>query len=224
MSARPLQVIAPRRTHNFERDPHGHYVEPQWCSTRSFEAESFGAPRARIFDPACGWGRILRAAWHAGFMPIGGDVVDCLDRNGLGDVAFHVNDFAQHSPIRAPWSVVCNPPFDHIQEFCERAVDIAVERVAMLVPLRRLPAARWLQRLPLRTVYLLTPRPSMPPASWIAAGNEPGGRQQDFCWLVFDKRMAASDSPRLRWLYRDVGYRHVDQRLSECRGTRENRT
>ena len=45
----------------------------------------------------------------------------------------------------------------------------------MLVPLRRLPAAHWLEHLPLETVWLLTPRPSIPPGSYIAAGHKPGG-------------------------------------------------
>ena len=61
----------------------------------------------------------------------------------------------------------------------------------MIVPLRRLPAARWLGHLPLETIYLLTPRPSMPPGTWIAAGNIPGGGREDFCWLVFNKRAGA---------------------------------
>jgi hypothetical protein len=72
----------------------------------------------------------------------------------------------------------------------------------MLVPLRRLPAARWLEHLPLETVWLLTPRPSMPPGSSIAAGQKPGGGSQDFCWLVFRKGLFAW-TPRLRWLHRD---------------------
>ena len=101
---------------------------------------------------------------------------------------------------------MCNPPFDHVEKFCQRALVIATYKVAMLVPLRRLPAAHWLRDLPLESVHLLTPRPSMPPASWIAAGNVPGGGAQDFCWLVFNKSASAGCwPPRLRWLHRDRG-------------------
>jgi hypothetical protein len=50
-------------------------------------------------------------------------------------------------------------------------------------------------------VYLLTPRPSMPPGAWIAAGNKPGGGTLDFCWLVFSKRHRGE--PQLQWLHRD---------------------
>jgi hypothetical protein len=68
--------------------------------------------------------------------------------------------------------------------------------------LRRLPAARWLEHMPLETIHLLAPRPSMPPGAWIAAGNTPGGGGQDFCWLVMNKMMKPA-APRLRWLHRD---------------------
>jgi hypothetical protein len=80
---------------------------------------------------------------------------------------------------------------------------IATFKVAMLCPLRRLPAAHWLQRLPLESVYQLTPRPSMPPGTLIAAGHRLGGGTQDFVWLVFNKRMTAA-VPRLRWLHRST--------------------
>ena len=191
-----------RRTHIFALDPHGHYVEPQWCSERLFEVESFGAPGACILDPACGWGRIPRAAAAAGYTAIGSDIVDRLDRRGLERVEFHLCNFLQGSPVTSTWSIVCNPPFDHIETFCARALEVAICKVAMIVPLRRLPAARWLERMPLETVYLLTPRPSMPPGSWILTGNNPGGGSQDFCFLVFNK-ISTPAAPRIGWLHRD---------------------
>ena len=194
---------AAKNVHIFEREPHGHYVEPEWCSARLFEAESFGAPGARVLDPACGWGRILRAAKAAGYSPVGSDIVDRLDRQGLEHVAFHVCDFLEGSPVRSAWSIVSNPPFDHVEEFCRRALEIAVFKVAMIFLLRRLPAARWLRHLPLESILLLTPRPSMPPGAWIADGNNPGGGSQDFVWLIFNKQSTATGSPRLRWLCRD---------------------
>lgn len=191
----------PKRAHIFERERDEHYVEPEWCSTRLFETESFGPPGARVLDPACGWGRVLRAATDAGYTPVGADLVDRLDRSDLRHVAFSECDFLNHSPVPSVTSVVCNPPFDHIEHFCARGLEIATDKVAMICPLRRLPAARWLERMPLATVYLLTPRPSMPPGKWIAAGNKPGGGTVDFGWLVFDKE--SKGPPRLRWLHRD---------------------
>jgi hypothetical protein len=195
---------APKLAHIFQREPHEHYVEPEWCSVRLFDAECFGAPGACVLDPASGWGRILRAAAAAGYTPIASDIVDRLDRRGLERVTFNVCDLLKTSPVRSVWSVVCNPPFDCVENFCRRGLEVATFKVAMICPLRRLPAAHWLRRMPLESIYLLTPRPSMPPGSWITNGNSPTGGSQDFCWLVFNKQSTTVGLPRLRWLHRDI--------------------
>ena len=159
-----------------------------------------GRPHSR---PGLRLGTDFKAAQAAGYAVTGSDIVDRLNRYQFGDAPF-VCDFLERSPIRSVRSIVSNPPFMHIKEFCERALEVATYKVAMIVPLRRLPAARWLERMPLETVYLLTPRPSMPPGSWIEAGNTPGGGSQDFCWLIFNKTTTAA-APRLHWLHRDGG-------------------
>jgi len=155
-----------------------------------------------VFDPTCGGGRIPRAAAAAGYTPIASDIVNRLNWRGL-EYPFTICDFLKDSLVRSAWSVVCNPPFNHVQEFCERPLEIAIYKAAILVPLRRLPAVRWLQRLPLETVWLLTPRSSMPPGSRIKAGNNPGGG----AWLVFNTRLMAGSTPLLRWLHRDPVHR-----------------
>jgi hypothetical protein len=68
-----------------------------------------------------------------------------------------------------------------------------------LVP--RLNAARWLADTPLARVWLLTPRPSMPPGHVIANGEKPGGGSQDFAWLVWEQGYRGK--PELGWLRRD---------------------
>jgi hypothetical protein len=65
----------------------------------------------------------------------------------------------------------------------------------------RLNAARWLEGLPLAKIYLLTPRPSMPPGEVIARGERPRGGRMDYAWLVFN--LGHSGPPELRWLHRD---------------------
>jgi hypothetical protein len=193
-----------RHAHNFERDLHDHYVEPAWVSARLFAAESFGPPGARVFDPACGWGWVLRAARDAGYTPVGSDLIDRRsDRHAFTEFPFTVCDFLTDSPVRAPWSIVTNPPFDHIEEFTERALAVAVFKVAILMPLRRLPAAHWLQHMLLTSIHLLTPRPSVPTAQYIAAGRKPRGGTQEFVWLIFNKQTYESGAPRTRWLHRD---------------------
>ena len=71
----------------------------------------------------------------------------------------------------------------------------------MIALWRRLPAARWLSALPLYHIWLMTPRPSMPPGSFIEAGGKVGGGTQDFCWLVF--LQGYDGEPEVRWLRRE---------------------
>jgi hypothetical protein len=190
-----------RDSHIFKKEKHGHYVEPEWCSRRLFEVEKFNGV---IYDPACGWGTILREARAAGYAISGGDIVDRrwhAPRRPPWCAAFHECDFlTRRAPITG--NVVTNPPFDHVEEFCEHALELGALKVAMICLTRRLNAAHWLEVLPLRRVWLLTPRPSMPPGSWIAAGHKPGGGTQDFCWLVFE---AGVGLPTVNWLHREGG-------------------
>jgi hypothetical protein len=183
-----------RETHVFDKEKRGHYVEPAWTSRRLFEVEKFTGP---IYDPAYGWGTILREAVLFHYDVCGSDIVD-RRRHQLGK-SFFKHDFLTSAYIQD--SVVCNPPFDHVQEFCEHALEIGATKVAMICLVRRLNAAHWLQALPLRRVWLLTPRPSMPPGSWIAAGNKPGGGTQDFVWLILERGYAGE--PAIGWLHRD---------------------
>jgi hypothetical protein len=69
-----------RDSHIFEKEKHGHYVEPEWCSRRLFEVEKF---KGTIYDPACGWATILGVACAAGYTVRGGDIVDRGNRFGL---------------------------------------------------------------------------------------------------------------------------------------------
>ena len=190
----------PRHSHIFAKEKRGHYVEAAWCARRLFEVEKFSRV---IYDPACGWGTITTAARAAGYDEVwGSDIVD-RRRHQLGEY-FVKEDFLtrQRWHFHGPFSIVCNPPFDHVREFCERAPEIGADKVAMIMLVRRLNAEHWLRRLPLRTVYLLSPRPSMPPGAWIAAGNKPGGGTQDFCWLIIEAGYRGS--PQIRWLCRDA--------------------
>lgn len=194
-----------RATHIFDKDPLGHYPEPQWTAARLFEVESFGAESALVYDPCCGWGRIPHAAVAAGYTALGSDIVDrTRDAYACNGFQFFVHDFLNGAPTTcSPWSMVFNPPYsgDCIQGFVERALAIVRHKVAALVPLRRLPAAHWLEGKPLETIWLLTPRPSLPTGAYILAGNEPGGGAQDYAWLVFNVR-ATVNAPKVKWLHR----------------------
>jgi hypothetical protein len=184
-----------RDSHIFAKEKNGHYVEPAWVSRRLFEVEKFAG--YSIHDPACGWGTILKEARTAGYAVSGADIVN---RGAPRYSSFDKCDFLTQRRLIVG-NVVTNPPFDLVQEFAEHALRLGARKVAMICLLRRLNAAHWLQHMPLSRIWLLTPRPSMPPGSWIAKGNKPSGGTQDFVWLVFEKNYTGA--PRIGWLHRD---------------------
>jgi hypothetical protein len=163
----------PRHAGVWAKDVLGFYVEPNWVSERLFAREKFSGS---VWDPACGIGLIPEAARRAGFL--------------------------QEDQPRAD-NVVSNPPFDFCAQFVCHALALTSGngKVAMIWLARRLNAARWLADTPLARIYLLTPRPSMPPGNVILRGEKPGGGTQDFCWLVWQHSHVGA--PTVHWLHRD---------------------
>jgi hypothetical protein len=196
----PLEV-RPRHTHIFPRAEREHYVDPLWLSARLLQVEDFGPRGSHLLDPACGWGRIVRSALDAGYRITAADIFDSrkISELDLPAVPFSLEDFlTSTSPV---WSIVTNPRYDKLRAFCEKAVERAQYKAALLCPLPRLPAARWLRSLPLQSIYLVSPRPSLPSAAYLEAGRKPKGGRPEFCWLIFARNHAGPAA--LRWLIRD---------------------
>jgi hypothetical protein len=188
----------PLGAHIWNKEPNGFYVEPSWCSERLFEIEKF---TKSIWDPCCGVGHIAESARRAGYEIFASDLADRGYPHFGGCL-----DFLQcERPHGA--NFVFNPPFDRVEQFVRHALSFICKneksKVATIFLQRRLNAAHWIAELPLARVYLLTPRPSMPPGQVILAGEKPGGGTQDFCWLIFSR--IHKGPPELRWLHRDGG-------------------
>jgi hypothetical protein len=179
-----------RASHIWARENADWYVEPEWVSSRLFDVEPFAGT---IHDPAAGLGRIVAAARTHGYPATGADIVD---RAG----GFSAADFlTTGGPLD---NVVINPPFALAHQFAAHALARTRHKVALLFPVARLNAAgKWLIRMPLYRVWLLTPRPSMPPGDVILCGGKPKGGRTDFAWLVLDK--AFTGTPTIDWLGRN---------------------
>jgi hypothetical protein len=180
----------------WQREANEHYVEPHWCGERLFEEEQF---HGQIWDPCCGFGRIPDAAARHGYPHIYAS--DIVDRRYVG--LNEIIDFLKCTDHQASPNIVCNPPFNIASHFALHALSLtATEKVAMIFPTARLNAAHWLKGTPLARVWLMTPRPSMPPGHTITAGEKPGGGKMDFCWLVWE--LGHVGASELRWLRRDA--------------------
>ena len=194
-----------KNVHLWERIAEDFYVEPEWCSRRLFEHVGFSGS---VYDPACGLGRIVRAAREEGYESFGTDITkrspDCgseVDFLSCQRGQLPVNANSRFFSIP---SVVCNPPFKLAEAFVKRALQIAEYEVAMLLPTTWRSGdsrSRWLEATPLAAVLDLTPRPSMPPGSMIEAGIDPGGGTVDYAWYIW--RRGHRGAYRGGWLRRD---------------------
>jgi hypothetical protein len=180
-----------RDSHIFEREKNDWYLEPHWCSARLFDVEPFDRGHA-LLDPCVGTGRVANAAKAAVYKVITCDIVD------RGYPGCKIQDFLKRRS--APPSVVGNPPFDSVEAFARHAM-VGADKVALIFPVARLNAAHWIRELPLCRIWLMTPRPSMPPGPYVLAGRKVGGGKPDFCWIVFERGHASE--PVIRWLHRD---------------------
>jgi hypothetical protein len=194
MTELPVGAAKARASHVWNRHEDDWYVEPSWVSERLFDVEVF---TGTLWDPAVGMGRILAAAWQRG-LPVQTIGTDIVDREYHGRYLDFLSTDVEGMTAD---NIVTNPPFNLAKPFVLRALELARHKVATIFPTARLNAARWLEGLPLARVWLLTPRPSMPPGRLVLAGEKPQGGKTDFCWLVFDRKQVGGVT--LRWLHRD---------------------
>lgn len=191
-----------RESSLWAREANDWYQEPRWVSKRLFEEESF---RGRICDPACGGGNIVLSAMEAGLDCIGMDVVQRTEAFGSIKQDWLTYDGPAFD------NIVSNPPFGLCDDrktgtypFVEKCLQKAERKVALLLPANWVQGdrrSRWLEDLPLRRVYFISPRPSMPPGHVIAAGHKPGNGTTDYAFLIFQQDY--DGTPEIRWLRRD---------------------
>lgn len=188
-----------RDSHLWARHPEDYYIEPYWVSDELFKAELFAGT---VWDPACGSGRILMMATKHGYDIIATDLVDrgfphtrVMDfRNSKGG---HANG------MELLCDIVSNPPFGIARAFAERALEIKPHKVALMLPVGWVlgqERSLWLEKTPLKAVYFICPRPSMPPGPVIEAGVSPGNGTSDFAWYVWET--GHMSPPEVRWIRR----------------------
>jgi hypothetical protein len=147
-----------------------------------------------VYDPFTGWGRIVKAAQIAGYTTRATDITD------HGYPLDAIQDFLSVGRLDPDVSIVGNPPFD--DHLIQHAIGLDPIKMALIWPFARLVAAwPWLATAPLAHVWMMTPRPAMPPGSYLAAGRKPEGARVEHAWLIFERGF--DEAPRLGWLRRD---------------------
>lgn len=191
------------QAHVWARDEHDWYVEPVRATQALLSVERFVG---EVYDPACGGGNIVTTLRTAGYLAFGTDIVERV----TGPVIWFrgVHDFlsAERSLFAAP-NIVMNPPFFRAkgaEAFIRKALTLARGKVAAFVDIRFLAggerASGLYAELPPNRVWIITPRVSCPPGTYLAGGGKAGNGSSDWCWLVWDLTAPRADT-RVGWIY-----------------------
>jgi hypothetical protein len=171
---------ARRAAHKREEQPQGWYTEPEWCSEALFGRVAFRGP---IHDPCCGSGRIVRAAWAAGYEATGSDLHDRGFEHATIGVDFFKDWTRRETLVFNPPS----PPWDkkYIDKFIAHALQVA-PCVAAIVAVPYLAGQshyhKFYYPLPPTLVLVHAERPSMPPGGM---GIRESGGTRDYCWIIW---------------------------------------
>lgn len=201
-AVKPLRGPLKKRESNlWKRERNDWYIEPEWCSRRLFEEEPF---IDEVCDPSCGSGRILKSCPDPDLRLLGMDIVKRGRKN------LFKQDWLKYDGEKF-LNIVSNPPFKLCDDrkkktfpFVQKCLQKSVFKVALLLPANWIQGdmrSRWLETTPLRRVWFLSPRPSMPPGHIIKAGIAPGNGTTDYAWFVWEH--GYEGRPEVRWLRKD---------------------
>lgn len=203
-----------------KRHPLDWYVDQAWCAEQlAFALNDFALEKAEglaIWDPSCGKGNTLQAAFERKLPVLGSDLVPNIAWEnfpvgpGRASLQFLQQNFLDVCDALVPCSIVCNPPYSYIkgiaEAFARHALKLSSRRVCILMPSKWLASQARYQLFtdhPPQAVLHLCQRPSMPPGDMVAAmGNRAfAGGMIDYCWIIWDvKRPTPRGQTRTIWL------------------------
>jgi hypothetical protein len=173
------------------------YPTPAWATHALIQNEYFSGT---IWEAACGDGAMSRVLTKTGCKVYSSDLYD----RGYGDGGV---DFLKTK--KRFDNIVTNPPFHSAQEFAERAVRMANDKVALLLRLAFLEGGHRA-----RTIFSKTP----PTRVWVfseritfykAGAERKGSGTTAYAWFVWDKSEEDA-ATQLKWIEPGFRRRYAD--------------
>ena len=187
-------------TDQVSRSRHGHasrprddfYRTPPEATRALLAREKFPG---RVWEPACGDGAIVVVLRRAGYRVAASDLRD----RGCGQV----RDFLSARLSAGVRSIVTNPPYLLAEQFALRALELRVDKVALLCRLLWLEGAGRRRRLfgphPPARVYVFSQRIRMQRGD---VRHHEDGKMTAFAWFVWCRRHRGETV--IRWLDREI--------------------
>jgi hypothetical protein len=204
-----------------KRHPLDWYVDEVWCGWQLARAlGGFAREKAEglaVWDPCCGYGHTIEAAFALGLTCHISDVVQNVAWDNFDSCPEFTRptyvsiDFRETTAAPAPCTIVMNPPYSYVkgiaEAFARHALRLASGRVCALLPNKWLSSQGrydlFMVDHPPVAVLHMTQRPSMPPGDLIHLMGKRAfrGGTIDYCWIVWDvANPAAPGETRVIWL------------------------
>lgn len=166
------------------------YATPEVSTKALLEVEEIVYP---ALEPACGQGHISKLLNQENTFSS-----DLIYRGyGEGGVDFLSSNFSADYN-----TVITNPPFNLFQEFAEKALTIAKEKVILFGKLQALEGKKrgtFMQNSPLKTVYVFKSRQNpLRNGSPVDENGKPWASTMAFAWFVWE--IGYKGEPTIKWL------------------------
>ena len=166
-----------------------YYETPSWAVEKLLDKESFNG---NILEPCCGAGAISRILEAHNYEVISADIRQDADIYGISGKDFFSESYVSTS------NIVTNPPYYCACEFVKRSLELANDKIAMLLKLSFLESVKryqFFKDTPLRTIYVFSSRVTMYP------GNQPkpkNGGTITYAWFVWQH--GYTGKPMVDWI------------------------
>jgi len=164
------------------------YATPLSSISALLNVESIIYP---ALEPACGQGHISKLLKDV-------DSYDLIDRGyGVGGI-----DFINHKFTKKYATVITNPPFKLFQEFAEKALLIATDKVILFGKIQILEGikrSKFLEDSPLSIVYVFRQRQTpMPNGFSVNEAGKKWASTMTFAWFVWE--IGYKGNPIIKWI------------------------
>lgn len=156
------------------------------------KVENFGK---EILEPFCGTGTMAEVIKQSGRKVLAYDLID----RGYGDVG----DFFEVDFEKNKYDIITNPPYyESLPKLIKRCIDIAKDKVAIIMPLRYLSGKNRFSDLyehfPPSTVYVYQERIGVAKNADFDRYNDAGANLEIYAWFIWQKGFKGKTE--LKWL------------------------
>lgn len=174
------------------RELHDFYATHPTTTRDILRVEAFGN---KILEPFCGTGTMAEVIKQSGKSVLAYDIID----RGYGEIG----DFFEIDITKNKYDIITNPPYyEDIPRIIRRCIELAKNKVAILMPLRYLSSkARYTElyaSFPPSRVYVYMERICIAKNGDFEKYAEAGANKEIYAWYIWEK--SHSGDTILKWL------------------------